>query len=289
MKKFLLCTSRTAAIVFGVFISTVLLTTAASAQIIPHLDCVEPILQNGVPNGQLRAHFGYTNTSSAPVTINDGPSNYFSPNPGGIYTNQQTTVFQPGFQRRSFSIVLNNDSATTTWVVQNQSAYASLTWSSFCGTGNITYQGRLSVSGAATNQPHDFQFQFYDSLTGGTATGELFELRNIPVENGIFTVYLNTDLVFRNYTGNAGFLEIRVRKANTGDAYLALAPRQRLAAVPFAFNAKSVSGGKVQIPSNVSTSTNANCSKPSDYGQIVLTNLGLRVCTSSGWKTATLQ
>ena len=278
---------------FSLFFLTALAVAARAQVLIPHFDCVEPVYQEGVPTGAFRAYFGYTNTTNNTITINYGPNSFISPNPNNQYTGQQTTVFQPGFHKRSFSIVFNEVGGPTgvTWTLTNRPVAASAEWGAFCGSGMITYQGRLSVSGATASQPHDFQFQFYDTATGGTAQGDVFEVANVPVVNGIFAVQFDVDYIFRNYTGSARFIEIRVRPSNASGAYTALAPRQQLTAAPFAINAKNVAGGKVQIPLSYPIDA---CSKPSDFGQIKYrvvngTSYLLDVCTPNGWKTAQLQ
>lgn len=298
MKKenFILRAIRTKVFLIGlVFFAC--LTSARAQDITPFLDCVEPVLENGVPTGELRAYFGYHNPDYTFV-FNYGGNNYFSPNPGGIYNGQSTTTFLPGIHKRSFSIVFGgaNRPSEVHWILTGKAARTSTVWSAFCGNGEtqMTFQGRLTVSGAAASQPHDFQFQFYDRETGGTARGAVFEMSNVPVTNGIFTVRLDAEYIFKVYRGNGGFLEIRVRRSGSPGAYTTLAPRQQLATVPFAYHAKNVSGGVIHLEVLRGSPNSQDCSIPEDHGRVLLsTNANgineLFVCGMSGWKKVTLQ
>lgn len=273
--------------------------TAARAQITPHLDCVEPLAyDNAGAITQYRAWFGYENRGTTPVTINDGPNNFFTPNPNGQFSGQQTNVFQPGYQRRTFSITVTVSSTLklVSWLVQNRPASTSLNPASFCdnGTQLMTYQGRLTVSGAAANQPHDFEFRFYDNQTGGTEMQPRLYAANVPVTNGVFTTQIDIGQVFTKGVVEGKWMQIGVRKAGTTGAYETLTPRQQLTAAPFAVNARNVSGGFVQIPvNNVNIGNSPWTCDDAKRGQIFLssnnTSATLYVCTTTGWKSVALQ
>jgi hypothetical protein len=242
MKKSASFARRFVLILCGVFLLTSAFVGEVRADLFPHLDCVEPVVENGVPTGEMRAYFGYLNTHDEPIYHNQGQNNFFSPNPGGRYSGLSPIYYQPGFHKRVFSIVFGgaNGPAKVTWFLRNRPAATETNWGAFCSSGTMTYQGRLSVSGAAVaNQPHDFQFQFYDMQTGGTTQGEVITMTSVPVVNGIFTVQLEIEHVFRNYTGKANFLEIRVRPSGSAGVYAPLSPRQPLSAVPLALNSKN--------------------------------------------------
>ena len=70
--------------------------SAQSGVLRPTLKCIS----FDVPTKRLSAFFGYISTYQAPVTVDVGPSNFFSP--GTIFRNQPT-VFQPGVQPDVFS------------------------------------------------------------------------------------------------------------------------------------------------------------------------------------------
>ena len=96
------------------------------------------------------------------------------------------------------------------------------------GTG-FTYQGRLFIGDVPANGLYDLQFTNYDMATGGNALGG-FNTNALPVTNGLFTVTLDFGAVF---DGTPRWLEISERTNSTG-AFATLAPRQLLAAAPYA-------------------------------------------------------
>ena len=101
------------------------------------------------------------------------------------------------------------------------------------GTG-FTYQGRLFIGDVPANGLYDLQFTNYDLAAGGTALGA-FNTNALPVTNGLFTVTLDFGAVF---DGTPRWLEISERTNNVG-AFGTLAPRQLLAAAPYATYAAS--------------------------------------------------
>ena len=113
-----------------------------------------------------------------------------------------------------------------------------ITQASYCGTGLITYQGRLTSGSAAANGQYDLEFKFYDSAIGGSAREKIIATSNVAVLNGIFTVQLDVNSLFTN-NGYAGFLEIGVKPANDVNPYTILAPRQPINSAPFAIGAKN--------------------------------------------------
>lgn len=281
------------AAIFGALVFLCGAGAARAQNIIPHFDCVEPILENGVPTGSVKAHFGYTNKTNNPIVINEGPNNFISPNPSGQYSSLITKTFQPGFHKRSFSIVLSNLSSgsSVSWIVINQGVSPKLDWSSFCGSGMMTFQGRLTAAGAAANSPHDFQFQFYDAVTGGSAGDQVLESEDVPVTNGIFSVQLDVDHAFRNFAGGTRFLEIRVRPANSTNSYVALAPRQSIAAVPFALNAvNAIHAQKIPtFQASYTYSPPPEACTSINIGKMFFHADRLWICNGGGWKWVVLQ
>jgi hypothetical protein len=98
----------------------------------------------------------------------------------------------------------------------------------------FTYQGRLFIGDVPANGLYDLQFTNYDAAAGGTALGG-FNTNALPVTNGLFTVTLDFGAVF---DGTPRWLEISERTNNAG-AFGTLAPRQLLAAAPYATYAAS--------------------------------------------------
>ncbi|MGA2556612.1 MAG: tail fiber domain-containing protein [Verrucomicrobiota bacterium] len=98
----------------------------------------------------------------------------------------------------------------------------------------FTYQGRLFVGDVPANGLYDLQFTNYDAAAGGNALGG-FNTNALPVTNGLFTVTLDFGAVF---DGTPRWLEISERTNGVG-AFGTLAPRQLLAAAPYATYAAS--------------------------------------------------
>jgi len=95
----------------------------------------------------------------------------------------------------------------------------------------FTYQGRLTVNGAAANGANDFTFTLYDAANGGAAVGVSNVVNDLAVSNGLFTVTL--DFGAAVFDGNARWLEIGVRTNGAG-AFTALIPRQQITTTPYA-------------------------------------------------------
>jgi hypothetical protein len=272
-------------IFFACFVSS------ARAQIVPHFDCAEPIYDNTGAITHYKAYFGYENKGSAAVTVTDEPNNFFSPNPSGMYSGQQTTTFQRGYQKRNFSILIAATVDETAWIVQNRPAHSSKNPARYCdnGTSAMTYQGRLTERGAAANQPHDVEFRFFDAPIGGEEMQPRLYAENAAVTNGVFTAQLDMSSIFRKGFLEGKWMQIGVRRAGTTDTYQQLTPRQQLTSAPFAVNAKNVSGGFVQIPAVIGAAPES-CND-STRGQMFLrtTDNKLYICSKDGWKWVQLQ
>lgn len=119
----------------------------------------------------------------------------------------------------------------------------------------ISYQGRLTESGAPANGVYDLQFVLYDAETGGAqVTGTDIEARdNVNVTNGVFIVSL--DFPAGSFAGDARWLEIAVRPGASTGTYTVLSPRQPVSPVPQALYAKSA--GSISLPFSASASTTA--------------------------------
>ena len=98
------------------------------------------------------------------------------------------------------------------------------------GTG-FTYQGRLTDGGSPANGEYDLQFYVYDALSGGSWQAFVTQ-ENVTVEEGLFTVMLNFGPGV--FTGQARYLEIRVRPGSSSGDYTTLFPRQTLTPAPYA-------------------------------------------------------
>jgi hypothetical protein len=96
----------------------------------------------------------------------------------------------------------------------------------------FTYQGQLKDNSAAANGAFDFQFALYDAASGGAQIGATINANDVNVSNGYFTVSL--DFGASAFTGDARFLEIRVRPGASSGAYTTLSPRQTISPAPYA-------------------------------------------------------
>lgn len=238
------------------------------------------------------AYFGYNNPGSTAVIIPRGilTRNYFSPGPTTYLT--QPTSFQPGIYENVVTFTFGGQTADTlTYFLDGSSAVAVNGQNQNCA--QITYQGKLSTSGAAANGNYDFQFTLYDALTGGTMQSSVVAANNIAVTNGVFTAQLNFASAF-NGNSSARFLQIAVRPAGSSDEFSVLTPRQPISDVPFAVNAQrasSVSGGFVQLPLTTNAPPASDCNAANKYGQsrVDAANNRLYICTSTGWRSTVLQ
>lgn len=271
-------------LVCGLLLFSALISAQAQTQtVIPHLDCIEPTYNNGVPTSVFKAYFGYTNTTNSSIVIQQGLNNFILP---PAAQNRPTTTFLPGRHEKSFSAEFTHPNSLT-WFLQNLQITAYVNPANFCGAGMMTYQGRLSDTNVAANGNYNLTFTFYETATGGTPFPKVISLNNVPVTNGIFSVRLDVASVFEN-SFKINFVEIAVQKSDLSDAPTVLAPRQPINAVPYALNAKSVSGGTVQIPSPLAPNA-SECDEKTEIGKLLLIDLKLYACTASGWKFTTLQ
>jgi hypothetical protein len=98
----------------------------------------------------------------------------------------------------------------------------------------ITYQGKLDKNSVGVNGNCNFVFTLYNALSGGSQVGIAVSISNQPVAQGLFTVTL--DFGAGAFDGQGRWLSIQVQ--GPGDAgFTTLAPRQPLAAAPYALYA----------------------------------------------------
>lgn len=118
----------------------------------------------------------------------------------------------------------------------------------------ITYRGRLAQNGTPVSASADFEFSLWDAAgagcppVGGTQLGAVQTLTNVSVDEGLFTVLLNSAAEFgpNAFDGNARWIQIAVRSPAGSGQFVTLCPRQPITAVPYAlfsFNAPGGGGG----------------------------------------------
>ncbi|MCP4549142.1 MAG: hypothetical protein GY835_22035 [bacterium] len=101
-------------------------------------------------------------------------------------------------------------------------------------TGSFLYQGRLTQNDTIPTSDFDFQVTAYNALSAGAQVGGTLTFDDVAVNDGLF----NLELDFGNdlFTGEALWLEVRVRVGTSTGAYTVLSPRQPLRL--FALNGK---------------------------------------------------
>jgi hypothetical protein len=122
---------------------------------------------------------------------------------------------------RNFSFVLGV--ALCSWFTALNPVFAQ-------GTA-FTYQGSLSLNGAAASGSFDFQFILLKQSGSTNAMGSPLTNTAVAVTNGLFT----TTLDFGNqFTVSPLYLEVGVRAGNTTGSFTILNPPQLITSVPYA-------------------------------------------------------
>ena len=102
-------------------------------------------------------------------------------------------------------------------------------------TSAFTYQGQLRSNNAPANGNFDLQFSVFAAASGGSALTTPISNPTVEVSNGVFTVLL--DFGVGAFSGADRWLEIGVRPTGNVNPYTILAPRQLIAATPYAIRA----------------------------------------------------
>lgn len=118
----------------------------------------------------------------------------------------------------------------------------------------IAYQGQLKLGGALVNGNCDMAFRLYDAASGGNQVGSAIST-TLGVNNGLFTTALSFGTGV--FTGDARWLEIRVRCPSGAGAFVTLAPRQQLYGAPYAMTLR---------PGATISGTTANLLIAQNYG-----------------------
>ncbi len=103
----------------------------------------------------------------------------------------------------------------------------------------FTYQGRLNLNGSALTDTADFEFTLWDDPAAGNMIGSVIAIDNVAVQDGLFTVELNSVGEFgpNALNGGARWLEIAVRNPHDPSdlaAHTPLSPRQPVTPTPYA-------------------------------------------------------
>ena len=119
----------------------------------------------------------------------------------------------------------------------------------------IAYQGQLKLGGALVNGNCDMAFRLYDAATAGNQVGSAITT-TLGVNNGLFTTALSFGT--SAFTGDARWLEIRVRYPSGAGAFVTLAPRQQLYGAPYAMT--------LRPGATISATTSASLINVENYG-----------------------
>ncbi len=103
---------------------------------------------------------------------------------------------------------------------------------------SITYQGELVIDGVTADGLYDFSFTLYDAQEFGFTVGELVELNDVTVNQGIFTVEL--DFGPGVFVGDNLWLEVAVKSSGHAGPLDVLSPRHVIQAAPYALHAEMV-------------------------------------------------
>jgi hypothetical protein len=121
----------------------------------------------------------------------------------------------------------------------------------------FTYQGKLNDAGGPANGSYDFQFTVLDTAIGGNKVGINPLSSTVFVTNGLFSVMLDPGPGV--FTGAARWLEVAVR-TNGAAVFTTLAPRQLIAATPYAIQAAAYTGPitDTQLSTNIALLNGSN-------------------------------
>ena len=103
----------------------------------------------------------------------------------------------------------------------------------------FTYQGQIRNGEALVDGNMDVRFTLWDALDSGATVGSAVTKTNLPVADGRFATEL--DFGSSAFAGDSRWIQMEVRSPAGSGQYLALAPRQKINAVPYALY--SLNGG----------------------------------------------
>lgn len=99
----------------------------------------------------------------------------------------------------------------------------------------FTFQGRLVAGGSPANGLFDLRLMLFDASAGGAQVGTTLTNVNVGASNGLFTTLV--DFGSAPFDGTTYWVDVAVRPGGTSHPFRTLAPRQRLAGLPYALHA----------------------------------------------------
>lgn len=146
------------------------------------------------------------------------------------------------------------------------------------------YQGRLNDGASPANGTYDLTFTLFGASSGGVAVAGPATNSATSVVNGLFIATLDFGT---NFPGADRWLEIGAR-TNGGGAFTTLAPRQKLAATPYAITSSSVVSGGLAAGTYGNAVTFSNAANSFTGSGSGLTALNAAQLTSGQVPVATL-
>lgn len=131
----------------------------------------------------------------------------------------------------------------------------------------FTYQGLLTDGGSPADGLYDFEFELHDHLTANSPVGSSIFYNNVLVTRGLFSVQL--DFGSDVFTGDARWLEVRVRPGDSAGPLEVLSPRQELTPAPYALALPGVWTEQHATSPNVIGGYSGNTVSPGKYGATI--------------------
>lgn len=108
-------------------------------------------------------------------------------------------------------------------------------------------------NGTGAGGQYDLRFRLFNDASAGSQAGPTVIRAPLTVSNGLFTAHI--DFGPGIFDGTAYWLEIGVRSNGSASAYTILAPRQPLAASPYALHALSAASANGVAANGIATSS----------------------------------
>ncbi len=96
----------------------------------------------------------------------------------------------------------------------------------------FTYQGQIRDNGVAVTGQIDVQYRVYNAAVGGTQVSGVQQVTNLSVTDGLFAT--DVDFGADLFDGSDLWLQVSVRNPAGVGGYVALTPRQKITAAPYA-------------------------------------------------------
>lgn len=146
---------------------------------------------------------------------------------------------------------------------------AFFTFAAQAQTTVFPYQGMLPNSVTPATGAFEMEFKLFDAATGGVQIGQTLNFANVEVKNRAFGVLL--DFGAEPFSGADRFIEVSVRRQNSGEPFAVPYARQQILSPPYSIRSlnSSVADAAVNL---VTTSGNINANDFVQTGDTRLSN-----------------